>query len=157
MTIKRVLTLTTLAAVAAAVSVSASLAVAAPTAKIVITHQEKGCHSWSLNGGVFKASQKLSLLRGGSVTIKNNDVMPHTLIQTGGPRTTIKLVTAALSGMGMHGKIGPNMMGHMGATLKVDFPKPGTYRFTTKAGEDYMSGVTTTGEDHVLRLVVTVK
>ena len=157
MTIKRVLTLTTLASAAAAVSVSASLAVAAPTAKIVITHQKKGCHSWSLNGGAVKASQKLSLLRGGSVTIKNNDVMPHTLIQTGGPRTTIKLVRAAMSGMGMHGKIGPTTMGHMGATLRVNFSQPGTYKFTTKAGEDYMSGFTTTGEDHVLRLVVTVK
>jgi plastocyanin len=157
MTIKRVLTLTTLAAAAAAVSASASLAVAAPTAKIVITHQEKGCHGWSLNGGAFKASQKLSLLRGGSVTIKNDDVMPHTLVQTGGPRATIRLVRAAMSGMGMHGKIGVNTMGRMGATLKVDFPKPGTYRFATKAGEDYMSGFTTTGEDNVLRLVVTVK
>ena len=157
MTIQRVLTVTTLAAAAAAVSVSAALAVAAPTAKIVITHQEKGCHSWSVNSGTFKASQQLTLRRGGSVTITNNDVMPHQLVQTAGPKTTIKLVKAAMSGMGMHGKIGPTTMGHMGATLKVDFPKPGTYRFTTKAGEDYMSGFTTTGEDHVLRLVVTVK
>lgn len=155
--IKRVLTIATLATAAAAVSVSAALAVAAPTAKIVITHQQKGCHSWSLNGGAFKPSQHLSLRRGGSVTITNNDVMPHTLIQTGGPKTTIKLVKDAMNGMGMHGKIGPNTMGHMGATLKVDFPKPGTYRFTTKPGEDYMSGITTTGEDNVLHLVVIVK
>lgn len=157
MTMKSVLTVTTLAAAAATVSVSAALAVAAPAAKIVITHQEKGCHGWSLNGGAFKASQQLTLRRGGSVTITNNDVMPHTLAQTAGPRTTIKLVKTAMNGMGMHGKIGPNTMGHMGATLKVDFAKPGTYRFTTKPGEDYMSGYKTTGEDNVLRLVVTVK
>ena len=156
MTIKRVLTVMTLAA-AAAVSVSAALAVAAPSAKIVITHQQKGCHSWSVNGSPFKPSQQLTLRRGSYATIKNNDVMPHKLIQTAGPKTTIKLVRAAMSGMGMHGKIGPNTMGHMGATLKVDFPKPGIYRFTTKAGEDYMDGFTTTGEDNTLRLVVTVK
>ena len=157
MTIQRVLTITTLAAAAAAISVSAALAVAAPTAKIVITHQAKGCHSWSANGGVFKASQQLTLRRGGSVTITNNDVMPHKLVQTAGPKTTIKLVRAAMNGMGMHGRIGPNTMGRMGATLKVDFPKPGTYRFMTKAGEDYTAGFKTTGEDHVLRLVVIVK
>lgn len=157
MTIKRVLTVTTIATAAAAASVSAALAVAAPAAKVVITHQQKGCHSWSLNGGAFKSSQQLTLRRGGYVTIKNNDVMPHTLIQTAGPKTTIKLVQAAMGGMGMHGTIGPTTMGHMGATLKVDFAKAGAYRFTTKAGEDYMSGFTTTGEDHVLRLVVTVK
>ena len=91
------------------------------------------------------------------MTITNNDVMPHTLIQTAGPKATIKLVKAAMGGMGMHGKIGPTTMGHMGATLRVDFSKAGTYKFTTKAGEDYMAGFATTGEDHVLRLVVTVK
>jgi hypothetical protein len=157
MTSKRVATITTLAAAAAAVSVSAALAGSAPSAKIVITHQTKGCHSWALNGGAFKSSQQFALRRGGYVTIKNNDVMPHTLIQTAGPKTTIKLVNAAMNGMGMHGKISPTTMGHMGATLRVDFTKAGTYKFTTKAGEDYMAGVTTTGEDHVLRLVVTVK
>jgi hypothetical protein len=31
-----------------------------------------------------------------------------------------------------------------------------TYIFTTKAGEDYMKGVKTSGEDNILRLVVTV-
>jgi plastocyanin len=157
MTIKRVATISSLVAAAAAVSVSVALAGAAPSAKIVITHQTKGCHSWALNGGAFKTSQTLALKRGGYVTITNNDVMPHTLLQTAGPKTTIKLVKAATGGMGMHGKISPTTMGHMGATLRVDFTKAGTYKFTTKAGEDYMAGVTTTGEDHVLRLVVTVR
>ena len=86
MTIKRVLTVTTIATAATAVSVSAALAVAAPAAKIVIAHQEKGCHSWSLNGGAFKSSQQLALRRGSYLTITNNDVMPHTLIQTSGSK-----------------------------------------------------------------------
>ena len=157
MTIKRVLTVFALTAAAAAISVSAALSAAPLTAKIVITHQVQGCHSWSVNGNAFKPSQQLTLRRGGSVTITNNDVMPHELIQTAGPKATIKLVKAAMNGMGMHGKIGPNTMGHMGATLKVDFSKAGTYKFTTKAGEDYVDAFPTTGEDHTLRLVVTVK
>ena len=47
------------------------------------------------------------------------------------------------------------MMGHMGAKAKITFPAVGTYRFTTKAGEDYMP-MKTTGEDNVLGLTVTV-
>jgi hypothetical protein len=39
----------------------------------------------------------------------------------------------------------------------VTFTKPGVYTFTTKAGEDYMSGVKTIGEDNVLKLTVTVR
>jgi hypothetical protein len=44
----------------------------------------------------------------------------------------------------------------MSATLRVTFPKAGVYTFTTKVGEDYMSGVKTIGEDNVLRLTVVV-
>jgi hypothetical protein len=44
-----------------------------------------------------------------------------------------------------------------GATVTVSFPKAGTYVFGTKAGEDYMKGVKTTGEDNVLTLKITVK
>ena len=113
MTSKPVAIITTIAAAAAVVSVSAALAATPPSAKIVITHQTKGCHSWALNGGAFKPNQQLALRRGGYVTIKNNDVMPHTLIQTAGPKTTIKLVNAPMNGMGMHGKISPTTMGHV--------------------------------------------
>jgi hypothetical protein len=35
----------------------------------------------------------------------------------------------------------------MGSRTKVTFAKAGTYTFTTKAGEDFMSGVKTIGED----------
>jgi hypothetical protein len=44
----------------------------------------------------------------------------------------------------------------MGASVKVTFSKAGTYLFKTKAGEDYMPGVKTIGEDNILRLTVTV-
>lgn len=38
----------------------------------------------------------------------------------------------------------------------LSFTQPGTYKFDTKAGEDYTAGITTTGEDHTLRLTVIV-
>ena len=47
-------------------------------------------------------------------------------------------------------------MTHMGAQAIARFAAKGKYVFTTKAGEDYMKGVKTAGEDNVLRLVVTV-
>jgi hypothetical protein len=47
-------------------------------------------------------------------------------------------------------------MARMGARTKVTFTKAGTYRFTTKVGEDYMKGVKTVGEDNVLKLTVVV-
>jgi len=47
-------------------------------------------------------------------------------------------------------------MAHMAATAKVRFAHAGVYRFTTKAGEDYMEGMKTIGEDNVLRLTVKV-
>jgi hypothetical protein len=56
----------------------------------------------------------------------------------------------------MKGTFPAGMMARMGASAKVTFTKPGVYKFTTKVGEDYMSGVKTTGEDNVLKLTVTV-
>ena len=114
----------------------------AKIAKIVIHHQLRGCHSWSINGGPFRASQSVRIARGGTITFVNNDVMPHKLIETSGP--TVR-------------RDGKAVMGHMGASAKVVFPKRGLYRFTTKVGEDYMAGVKTIGEDNVLRLNVTVR
>jgi plastocyanin len=76
-----------------------------------------------------------------SLRIQNNDVMPHTLVKTSGPALAIV----------------PAKLGHMGAVTKLTFSHPGVYRFVTKPGEDYMSGVNTVGEDNVLRLTVTVK
>ena len=119
-------------------------AVAAPqSATLTIRHQLKGCHSWAFSGGAWKATQSITLARGAKLTVIDNDVMPHKLVQLSGPQT--KLTTSA--------------MNHMGAQASVVFGKAGSYVFGTKAGEDYpsMSGMKTIGEDNVLRLVVTVK
>ncbi len=132
----------------AALSVVAGLtaAGAAPAAKhgsVTIRHQTRGCHSWSTNGGAFKASISTKLARGGSITFTNNDVMSHTLIKKSGP--AVKFV-------------GKASMNHMSASVTVRFSKAGVYKFKTKAGEDYpnMKMMKTIGEDNVLRLTVKV-
>jgi plastocyanin len=111
-------------------------------ASLLIRHQVQGCHTWSVNGSAFAASHSITLLRGSPLTLTNNDVMPHKLVLTSGPALTIA----------------HPMLNHMGASLKVTLTRPGTYHFTTKAGEDYpaMSGMKTTGEDNVLKLTVVV-
>ena len=44
----------------------------------------------------------------------------------------------------------------MGARSSVTFPTAGTYVLSTKAGEDYMKGVQTIGEDNTLHIRVVV-
>jgi len=121
---------------------AASAASAPGHASLVIRHQMRGCHTWSVNGGAFKASQSVTLRRGATLSLKDNDVMPHTLVLTSGPAL----------------RIGHAKLSHMGDSLKLTFAKSGVYHFTTKPGEDYasMSGMKTIGEDNVLRLTVVV-
>jgi plastocyanin len=139
MKVKRMVT--TLAAVTAVVAGAASAATPAAHS-LVIRHQTRGCHSWSVDGGAYKPTQAVVVRHGGWITIRNNDVMPHQLAKTSGPAVQIPA---------------RGVLSHMGATLKVTFAHAGVYRFTTKAGEDYMPGMKTIGEDDVLRLTVTVR
>jgi plastocyanin len=121
---------------------SAATATSPRSVKVLIQHQTRGCHAWAVNGGTFGVSRTARLATGGSATFTNNDVMPHKLILTSGPAVKY---------------IGKAAMNHMGTSVKVIFPKTGTYRFTTKAGEDYKGVVVkTTGADNVLHLTVTV-
>jgi plastocyanin len=142
MLLKRLSLLLPLAIAAVLVSAVAPVAAAPGHASVVIRHQVRGCHSWSVNGGTFKASHSITLQRGGTLVVTDNDVMPHKLVLTSGP--ALRLAHPLLS--------------HMGASLKVTLTRPGVYRFTTKAGEDYpsMTNLKTIGEDNVLKLVVTV-
>jgi hypothetical protein len=147
-----------LAAAVAALAVFAVVASAAPkTSALVIRHQLHGCHAWSLNGGPYKATQKVQLARGGTLLVTDNDVMSHQLVKLSGPAIAVKLVSPGAMGAGMmKNESAAGMMGRMGATIRVTFPAKGTYVFRTKAGEDYVKGITTVGEDNVLRLTVTV-
>jgi hypothetical protein len=107
---------------------------------IVIRHQVRGCHTWSFAGGRYSTSLKVKIDRDTVLMFVDNDMMPHKLVQLSGPKAM--LVT-------------PNMR-HYGAIASVLFSKTGVYTFSTKAGEDYMSGMKTIGPDNVLRLTVTV-
>ena len=126
--------------VALTVTATALAATSPKSATVTIRHQTKGCHSWSVDGKSWAATQKLTLSRGSTLAVVNDDVMPHTLVQVSGPKA----------------KLRHPAMTHMSAKSLVRFAAKGRYVFTTKAGEDYMKGVKTTGEDNVLRLVVTV-
>ena len=129
------LALTALSALAVTSAVPAG-----STGTIAIRHQMRGCHSWSFNSGPFKASQSVSVNAGTVLRFTNNDVMPHRLVQAAGPKVRIA-----------H----PNMS-KIASSATVTLTQKGVYRFTTKAGEDYMPGMKTIGEGNVLRLTVTV-
>jgi plastocyanin len=145
---KRFLITVTILGIATALGAGFSSSTSAATAntprnvKVLIQHQMRGCHAWSINHGAFRVSQSARLATGGSATFTDNDIMPHKLILTRGP--AVKFVGTAA-------------MNHMGASVKVVFTKAGTYRFTTKFGEDYKGmDMKTVGEDNVLHLTITV-
>src|SRR6266498_2271308 len=78
-----------------------------PKANLAIRHQMRGCHTWSFNGGAYKASLKITLARGTTLNVIDNDVMPHKLVQLAGPRA----------------RLFPPAMNHMSAQAKVMFAK----------------------------------
>jgi hypothetical protein len=124
-----------------AAAISAGSAAASPTTSILIRHQVQGCHSWSVNGNAFTPAQKIVVRPTTKFTVTDNDVMPHKLVQLSGPK--LSLVAPAMNKPGAH------------ASFQVF--KKGTYVFRTKAGEDWMKGIVTKGEDNVLRLTVIVR
>ena len=115
---------------------SASLA----TRKLTISHVQRGCHVWS-DGKTMGALMRLHLKQGQKLTILDQDVDAHQMIELAGP---------------MHLQMGAPMMMNHGTTLA--FMKKGVYRLGTKTVE--MAGgameVKTSGPDNHLRLVVTV-
>jgi plastocyanin len=120
-----------------------SAAPAGSSATITIRHQMRGCHSWSFNSGLFKPSLSVSVTAGTVLKITNNDVMPHRVVQTAGPKLRL---------------VHPNMT-KMGSSATLALAQKGVYRFTTKPGEDYAwaGSMKTVGEDNVLRLMIRVK
>jgi plastocyanin len=131
-----------LAACGAALLVSSASA-HGTAATLTIRHQMRGCHTWSFNGGAYNAAQSITLSRGTTLAVKNNDVMPHKFVRTSGPAVQIRTPS----------------MNRMGAVARVRFTKVGVYHFKTKPGEDYSwaSHMETKGEDNVLRLIVTLR
>jgi hypothetical protein len=134
---------------------SAVASAAGSSATLLIRHQYAHCHTWSLNGGSFRAAQSLRLKRGARLTVIDDDVMPHRLLELAGPSVALRNGTT-MPMMGGYVSPKPGVMNHMGASTRVSFSKAGVYRFRTRAGEDYVHGIRTGGADNVLRLTVTV-
>jgi plastocyanin len=125
----------------------AALVLAAPASShegpvLIIRHQTRGCHGWSFNGGANRASLTITFQRGTHLTVGNNDVMPHKLVQLAGPALKLE---------------GSPNLNSLGKAVEVKFAKAGVYRFTTRAGKDYSKGIKTVGDDHVLKLKVIVR
>lgn len=138
MSIKRTIPLA-----AAVALVVVSSAAAGGTATITISHEMRGCHMWQLGSGKLTPNLEVTLKAGTALRFVNDDIMPHRLIQSAGPRLTL---------------VRPNM-NHLSAVSTVKLARKGTYRFTTKAGDDYklFAGHKTIGEDYVLHLTVKVR
>ena len=119
-------------------AMTASTALA--TQKLTIQHVQRGCHVWS-NGKTTGAMMRLHLRPGQKLSIMDNDVDPHQMMELAGP-------------MRLH--MGGPMMMNDGETIA--FTKKGVYRLGTKTVEMPGGGmeVKTTGPDNHLRLVVTV-
>ena len=110
------------------------------TQKLTIQHVQRGCHVWS-NGKTMGPSMRLHMRPGQKLSIMDNDVDPHQMMELAGP---------------MHMRMGgPMMMSH---GMMLSFMKKGVYRFGTKTVEMPGGGmdVKTIGPDNHLRLVVTV-
>ena len=147
----------TATALGAAAALLPAAGLAAPgNASLVIRHQLRGCHEWSLNGGKYSATQAVKLSRGGSLTITDNDLMPHQVIVLSGPAVAERLIKPGNPTMGkMKAPYKAGLMPHLGATLRVSFNKPGVYKLRTKSLEDSLP-IKTVGEDNVLRVTVVV-
>jgi hypothetical protein len=122
---------------------------------LLIRHQYAHCHTWSLNGGPFTAKQTVTLKRGATLTVIDDDVMPHQLVKLAGGSVTMRNGTT-MPMMGRYLSSTPGLMNHMGASTAATFSTGGVYRFRTRAGDDYMPGIQTSGADNVLTLTVTV-
>jgi hypothetical protein len=109
---------------------------------VTIRHQMKGCHTWSFDGGPYRASLRVVVDPARFVLFVNNDMMPHRLVQLSGPKVGIKGAK----------------MSRMGAKAQFLLGGRGVYRFRTFAGKEYAwAPRDATGPDHVLRLTVVVK
>ncbi len=160
---RRVLAVLVLALGAALVTsalASASTTKLARSATLVIQHQQRGCHSWPLNGGPLRVTQTIHLARGGFLTLTNNDVMAQELVKKSGLAVHEQLIgprgmSQVMMGDDMAAMAGPYTLNHMGGRLKVAFAKAGVYKFGVEDRGDYME-VKTIGKDHQLALTVIV-
>lgn len=108
--------------------------------KLSILHVQRGCHVWR-DGKRQGPMMRLTLPRGGRLSIVDQDVDAHQLVQVAGPRVHM-----------------PGPMRMMGRA-QLTFMQPGTYRLATTTVDlpgASMTDVPTIGPDNHLRLTVTV-
>jgi hypothetical protein len=129
----------TLLAVGAGVLIIANtVAAGAVTKRVAIVHVQKGCHVWSV-GATRTASLRVSLHIGDRLTVVNQDIDMHKLIQVSGPKTNV----------------GAFMM--MNQRVLLRFTRVGVYRFHTRVADMRdMPEVKTIGPDNKLVLTVRV-
>jgi hypothetical protein len=133
---KRLL-LTLLAVAVGAFVVANGLAAGTGTKRVTIVHVKKGCHVWSV-GAKRTASLRLTLHRGGTLAVVNQDLDMHKLVQVAGPKL----------------KTGPFLM--MNQKVLLRFGKAGLYRFHTRVADMRgMPEAKTTGPDN--KLVLTIR
>ena len=118
------------AALSAATAVSGSPG----NASLVIRHQTRGCHSWSVERRPVQGKPDVTLRHGGPLTVTDNDVMPHTLVLTSGPALRIA-----------HPKLG-----HPGASLTITLTKPRRLSLHDEGRRGLHGRLKTIGEDNVL-------
>jgi plastocyanin len=120
----------------------AAPASAAPSMTITITHVMQGCHAWDLGPGVMRPRLSITVKRGTVVKFLNNDVMPHRLVRTAGPKLPVARAN----------------MNKMAATATATFARKGVDRLTTIFGAFYpWAASMRTGKMYVLHLTVRVK
>ena len=106
---------------------------------LTIVHIVQGCHNWT-NGSKLSEKAVVTMRRGGKLTILNQDVDAHKVVQLTGR----KIATGA------------RMTMNRSVTLR--FTNSGTYRFKTVTSEIMgMPMMKTVGPDYRLLLTVNVK
>ena len=107
--------------------------------ELTIVHIVQGCHNWT-NGSKLAEKAHVTMHAGGHLTILNQDVDAHKVVQVAGPKVaTGKKMT-------------------MNGSVALQFSTGGTYRFKTVTSEMMnMPMMKTVGPDYRLQLAVTVR
>ncbi len=141
---------------------------------LTIRYEAVGCHSWSLNGGMYTVEHDLQLKVGQSLVVVNNDISIHTLLKTsGGALTMTNLASPAskahvqvwpprsddfptgpVGAAGVESEAG--VMSALGAGTRLTFEEPGRYELITREGASYFPGWNTIGPDNQLVVHVQV-
>jgi hypothetical protein len=122
-------------------------------ARIVIHHAYHGCPHVVRDGGPDAAAHAVTIRRGDSVLVTNDDVMTHELVERQGAPVTYTRVAYGAP-MGTKKEYPPAVLARIGASTRIGFPGRGVYRFVTHAG--HPPAIETVGPDNLLRLTVTV-